>query len=65
MQSCWSYEPDERPTFRYCLEVLQKLKECTNDKIRIQARNLNKSDGKDLYLFNLTLLEYHFASHFI
>ncbi|XP_037036977.1 protein sevenless isoform X3 [Bradysia coprophila] len=45
MQLCWSYEPDERPTFRYCLEILEKLKECTNDKIRIQARNLNKSDG--------------------
>lgn len=49
MQLCWSYEPDERPTFRYCLEVLQKLKECTNDKIRIQARNLNKSDGKNFF----------------
>lgn len=27
MLKCWSYNPECRPTFKYCLEVLQNLKE--------------------------------------
>lgn len=27
MNKCWSFNPDERPTFKYCLEVLVELKE--------------------------------------
>lgn len=25
LQKCWSYNPDQRPTFKYCLEVLEEL----------------------------------------
>lgn len=25
LQKCWSYNPDHRPTFKYCLEILEEL----------------------------------------
>lgn len=25
MLQCWNFEPEERPTFKFCLDVLEKL----------------------------------------
>lgn len=25
MLKCWSYEPERRPTFKFCLEILEGL----------------------------------------
>ncbi|XP_029733314.1 proto-oncogene tyrosine-protein kinase ROS isoform X3 [Aedes albopictus] len=38
MLKCWSYSPDDRPTFRYLLEVLKNLKEETSDSIKITSQ---------------------------
>ncbi|XP_055602255.1 proto-oncogene tyrosine-protein kinase ROS isoform X2 [Uranotaenia lowii] len=38
MLKCWSYSPEERPTFRYCLEELKSLKERTSDSIQITSQ---------------------------
>lgn len=35
MLKCWSYAPENRPTFRYCLEILQDLFEHTTDSNNI------------------------------
>ncbi|XP_049298477.1 protein sevenless isoform X2 [Anopheles funestus] len=37
MQYCWRFSPDERPTFRYCLEVLRTLRENTSEDTQIIA----------------------------
>uniref|UniRef100_A0A2M4A502 Tyrosine-protein kinase receptor n=1 Tax=Anopheles triannulatus TaxID=58253 RepID=A0A2M4A502_9DIPT len=37
MKYCWSFSPDERPTFRYCLEVLEVLRENTSENTQIIA----------------------------
>ncbi|XP_052900462.1 protein sevenless [Anopheles moucheti] len=37
MQYCWRFSPDERPTFRYCLEVLRALRENTSEDTQIIA----------------------------
>lgn len=29
MMKCWSFNPENRPTFKYCLETLENLKEIT------------------------------------
>lgn len=42
MLKCWSYRPEDRPTFRYCLDVLLVLKENTSDAIQITANTLNR-----------------------
>lgn len=31
MLNCWSYQPENRPTFKYCLEVLEELHNSTTD----------------------------------
>lgn len=31
MMDCWTYSPSSRPTFKYCLEVLEELKSSTID----------------------------------
>lgn len=38
MLKCWSYSPEDRPTFRYLLEVLKSLKEHTSDSIQITSQ---------------------------
>lgn len=40
MLKCWSYRPDDRPTFRYCLEVLLDLQN-TCETMELNAHNLN------------------------
>uniref|UniRef100_A0A182VVI6 Tyrosine-protein kinase receptor n=1 Tax=Anopheles minimus TaxID=112268 RepID=A0A182VVI6_9DIPT len=37
MKYCWRFSPDERPTFRYCLEVLRTLRENTSEHTQIFA----------------------------
>ncbi|XP_050100949.1 protein sevenless isoform X2 [Anopheles aquasalis] len=37
MKYCWRFSPDERPTFRYCLEVLEVLRENTSEDTQIIA----------------------------
>lgn len=38
MNKCWNFSADQRPTFRYCLEVLQLLQEKTNHYIKITTQ---------------------------
>lgn len=38
MLKCWSYSPDDRPTFLYCLEVLKLLQLHTSDSIQITVQ---------------------------
>ncbi|XP_055536181.1 proto-oncogene tyrosine-protein kinase ROS isoform X2 [Wyeomyia smithii] len=38
MMKCWSYSPDDRPTFRYCLDILQSLEKRTSDSIQITSQ---------------------------
>lgn len=38
MLKCWSYSPEDRPTFRYLLEILKSLKERTSDSIQITSQ---------------------------
>lgn len=38
MLKCWSYLPDDRPTFLYCLEVLKLLQLHTSDEIQITVQ---------------------------
>ncbi|XP_062538057.1 proto-oncogene tyrosine-protein kinase ROS isoform X2 [Armigeres subalbatus] len=38
MLKCWSYSPEDRPTFRYLLEILKSLKERTSDSIKITSQ---------------------------
>ncbi|XP_058444154.1 protein sevenless isoform X2 [Malaya genurostris] len=38
MLKCWSYSPEDRPTFRYCLEELKSLQERTSDSILITSQ---------------------------
>lgn len=46
MLKCWSYRPEERPTFRYCLDVLQSLRTQFED-IRINMENTTRNfNGK-------------------
>lgn len=42
MLKCWSYRPEERPTFRYCLDVLQSLRIQFED-IRINMENASRN----------------------
>ncbi|XP_055298116.1 proto-oncogene tyrosine-protein kinase ROS isoform X4 [Sitodiplosis mosellana] len=42
MLKCWSYRPEERPTFRYCLDVLQSLRTKFED-IRINLENASRN----------------------
>ncbi|XP_044740104.1 proto-oncogene tyrosine-protein kinase ROS [Chrysoperla carnea] len=41
MLKCWSYNPECRPTFKYCLEILEKLKQ----HIIINALQLNSVES--------------------
>ncbi|XP_055681919.1 protein sevenless isoform X2 [Lutzomyia longipalpis] len=45
MLKCWSYCPEDRPTFRYCLEVLQTLKNNTSDCIPITVQHIYRNAG--------------------
>lgn len=38
MLKCWSYSPEDRPTFRYILEELKKHKAGTSDSIKITSQ---------------------------
>lgn len=44
MLKCWSYLPEDRPTFRECLEDLKLLQEKTSDSIQIVAEFPNKNN---------------------
>ncbi|KFB37897.1 AGAP000015-PA-like protein [Anopheles sinensis] len=37
MKYCWRFSPEQRPTFRYCLEVLKALRENTSEDTQIIA----------------------------
>lgn len=38
MLKCWNYCPENRPTFRYCLEVLMNLKDQTCANIQLTSQ---------------------------
>jgi len=42
MLKCWSYSPEDRPTFRYCLDILKTLKEATSDSVQITVQCSNR-----------------------
>lgn len=47
MLKCWSYRPEERPTFRYCLDTLQSLRnQCAEMQINIENTNRNLASSK-------------------
>lgn len=48
MLKCWSYRADERPTFRYCLDVLQSLRTKFED-IRINMENTSRNFSGKLF----------------
>lgn len=51
MLKCWSYRPEERPTFRYCLEVLQLLRNnCEAVHINMQNSNRTLINGENIIL---------------
>nr|AVT56263.1 sevenless [Boisea trivittata] len=55
MMKCWSFSPDERPTFKYCLDVLVELKSripniITPPSPEIETSNDKKSEGGPKYL---------------
>lgn len=51
MLKCWSYSPDDRPTFLYCLEVLKLLQLHTSDSIQITVQFPSWApNGKILFL---------------
>ncbi|GAB0094112.1 Tyrosine-protein kinase receptor [Sergentomyia squamirostris] len=52
MLKCWSYCPEDRPTFRYCLEILEALKDSTNDSIQITMLHTYRNGG----IFNRSYL---------
>lgn len=56
MLKCWSYRPEERPTFRYCLDVLQSLLTQFED-IRINMENASRNfAGKFLRFMTLSII---------
>lgn len=60
MLKCWSYRPEERPTFRYCLDVLLDLKENTSAAIQIVSSSNNRQqNGK----FCPQVTAFHIAFH--
>lgn len=42
MLKCWSYRPEDRPSFGYCLEVLTALKYNTSDATHIISQNKSR-----------------------
>lgn len=58
MTKCWAYRPEERPTFRYCLEELLDLKNnCETMELNVhnlsgQAINGKFKSYKFSYLIN-------------
>lgn len=43
MIKCWSYKPEQRSSFRYCLDELLLLQQNTSDSIVITSDTLNRS----------------------
>jgi len=39
MLKCWNYNPETRPTFKYCLEILEELKSKSVDLPLIAIQN--------------------------
>lgn len=55
MLKCWSERKEDRPSFRYCLDVVQTLTETTSKAIQIKSGSLSRlHNGKQL----LVLLDY-------
>ena len=55
MLKCWNYSADQRPNFRYCLEVLQSLQDQTSEYTKIttqftadQFKNWSSGSGQIL-----------------
>lgn len=49
MLKCWSYRPEERPTFRYCLDILQSLRSNFEDaQINIENSSRNMVSSKSI-----------------
>lgn len=42
MLKCWSERKEDRPTFRYCLDVVQTLAETTSKAIQIKSGSLSR-----------------------
>lgn len=42
MLKCWSYRPEDRPTFRYCLDILQSLRS-NYENIHINMENTHRN----------------------
>lgn len=69
MLKCWSYRPEDRPTFRYCLDVLQSLRSnYENIHINMENTHRNLIAGKPNitnYYISIPFMQYHFHSTFI
>lgn len=68
MLKCWSYRPEERPTFRYCLDTLQSLRnQCAEMQINIENTNRNLASSKCEYSqFDFDLCKFfmtHVSTH--
>jgi DNA-binding phage protein len=61
MLLCWSYSPDDRPTFRYCLEVLKALQLRTSDSIQITSQFPSKTGRFHFPHVSLTHTRVHFV----
>lgn len=56
MLRCWSERKEDRPSFRYCLDVVQTLAETTSKAIQIKSGSLSrlhngKSLGGGIYIY--------------
>ncbi|XP_063703914.1 proto-oncogene tyrosine-protein kinase ROS isoform X2 [Culicoides brevitarsis] len=51
MLKCWNYCPENRPTFRHCLDVLKDLKEKTSGNIQIVAQFPEKVITDQAFIF--------------
>lgn len=58
MLKCWNYAPENRPTFRYCLEVLLDLHEQTDDEINITMLYTSwQTNGMNIFFYCARSLE--------
>lgn len=64
MLKCWNYCPENRPTFRHCLDALKDLKEKTSGSIQIVAQFPDKViSGKFLPICTSSINQPIIASH--
>ena len=47
METCWNFQPKERPTFKYCLKELEELKnDCNSSFVNLNYTTLMPITGK-------------------